>query len=434
MFAGREPDGEHGGRRVNVSKPLLRAVFCGAIVLGALLTFYGSDPTWKLWGVPTMTPSFADTRVITAGCESRALGLDSLVNNPRDPWGRQMNYPRVWQKFCDLGVDQGATPYIGIAFAVLFGVGIILSMPADIDKITMSAVLCALFSPAVLLGLERGNSDLLVFFLLSVTIYLMSTGSNVLSGAAVAAVATAFILKLYPLFGCTVFLRTRLRAVAAMTSLSLVAAAYLVITHEDLVLIRQVTQTGIFMSYGMSVVPMFIANQYGAACGDVARLFSWGAFALCCVLAIAGLRSPAPNRSNEDCRSPRSLDAYRVGTGIYIGSFLLGSNWDYRLMFLVFTIPQLMIFARSQTHRIAPIAKTVLAGIFLALWYLKISQLLGFISEVYFFIDEVGTWTVLFGLAYLLACSAPAWIRGCFVRAAPPPDSLPAPSTHSDHR
>ena len=36
-----------------------------------------------------------------------------------------------------------------------------------------------------------------------------------------------------------------------------------------------------------------------------------------------------------DFLSERNLAAFRMGASIYVGTFLLGNNWDYRLAFLV---------------------------------------------------------------------------------------------------
>ena len=87
--------------------PLLLGV--GFFVLATLFAALGYDETWRLWNIPTMTPHFADLRSITAGAESYARGLDPMVNNPADPWGRAMSYPRIWQGLFLFDLDQGDT-------------------------------------------------------------------------------------------------------------------------------------------------------------------------------------------------------------------------------------------------------------------------------------------------------------------------------------
>ena len=52
---------------------------------------------WIYPFIPKMLPLFADMRVITAGSECIRLGYDVLVENPCDPWNREMNYPRIWE-------------------------------------------------------------------------------------------------------------------------------------------------------------------------------------------------------------------------------------------------------------------------------------------------------------------------------------------------
>jgi hypothetical protein len=50
---------------------------------------FGAKTAWKFVGVNHLTPNFADTLVIVAGCESERAGFDQLVRNPADPWQRR---------------------------------------------------------------------------------------------------------------------------------------------------------------------------------------------------------------------------------------------------------------------------------------------------------------------------------------------------------
>ena len=104
---------------MNGKNMLFVGIGLGISIIGMLFLYYGYENTWKLWGIPTMYPYFADLRTITGGAESWALGYDPLVNNPGDPWGRLMNYPRVWQMLFRAGIDQTDTVYFGVAFFLL---------------------------------------------------------------------------------------------------------------------------------------------------------------------------------------------------------------------------------------------------------------------------------------------------------------------------
>lgn len=111
-------------------------VCLGIILIGVLSICLGYERTLRLWHVPITTPCFADFRVITSGAESKALGFDPLLYNPRDPWKRELNYPRIWQMLYRVGINQSHTVYCGWIIAALFLIGIFLYTPATITRVT----------------------------------------------------------------------------------------------------------------------------------------------------------------------------------------------------------------------------------------------------------------------------------------------------------
>ncbi len=74
-----------------------------------------------------------------------------MIQNPGDPWGRVMNYPRIWQALYSIGINQQHTTILGIIFIILFGLGVCIILPNATNQ-TMIFVLAALFSPATLLS------------------------------------------------------------------------------------------------------------------------------------------------------------------------------------------------------------------------------------------------------------------------------------------
>ena len=173
-----------------------------AIIFMLLVIAAGPKGVWELWNVPAMAPHFADLRTITGGAESYSQGLDPMVQNPGDPWGRTMNYPRIWQSLFYIGLDEGDTTAFGLIIIALFLVGVVLILP-NANFQTIVLVLTAVFSPATLLGIERGNIDLLIFFLVAISAIFV-THNRFLSFLFL---LSAFFLKLYPVFGFGVFLR-----------------------------------------------------------------------------------------------------------------------------------------------------------------------------------------------------------------------------------
>jgi hypothetical protein len=376
-------------------------------VFGILFMFYGYEDTWRLWYIRPMSPHFGDLRVITGGAESYKQGYDPLVNNPGDPWQRRMNYPRIWQALYIMGVNESHTTYLGIAFILLFFVGVYLYLPR-ISNVIVAFLFLAILSPAVLFGIERANIDLVIFFLLSLSIVLVCK-HPVLS---MISILFAFSLKLFPVFGLVVLLRRNQATVCKLAIASLVFISfYIVFTFHDLALISEGTPRSTYLSYGIDVFWMVVTRRYThiiKMCGRILSYFG-ALLVFLCALPAMWRHDTITNKENE-----RNIDSFRMGSAIYIGTFMLGNNWDYRLMFLLLAIPQLLRWVRHPDRLISLISSLTLLGVYASLWYLFIERVLdyvpfgGYIAVV---VDESFHWLVFCGLLYLLFFSMPEWMR-----------------------
>ena len=86
-----------------------------------------------------------------------------------------MNHPRLVQYILSfVHIDQSHTTIIGILFIALFFLGLFLSLK-QISNGTALMLAIVIFSPAVMLGIERANHDLFIFFLISVALFVSST-------------------------------------------------------------------------------------------------------------------------------------------------------------------------------------------------------------------------------------------------------------------
>jgi hypothetical protein len=123
----------------------LLAVTVFALMLVFLFLLLGYEQTWRLWSIPVMSPPFADLRVITHGADSVARGFDPLINNPGDPWGRPLNYPKIWQSLYSVGVNKSHTVLLGLGMILSFLAGVVMILPSA-SNMTCSLVVGALFS------------------------------------------------------------------------------------------------------------------------------------------------------------------------------------------------------------------------------------------------------------------------------------------------
>lgn len=388
-----------------------------AIIIILMFAIFGYSQTWQLWNIPVMSPPFADLRVITHGADSAARGLDPLVSNPGDPWGRPLNYPRIWQSLYSVGVNKSHTIGLGVGIILLFLTGVVMILP-NASNMTISLVVGALLSPAVLLGIERANIDLLIFFLVALSVVLARKSLFLPSVLIVFATA----LKLFPVFVITLLLKggkKRFLWYALVVSAS--SLAYFVANWSELLLISQATPRATNLSYGMNVVWMGIASS-NYSLGFLARFISVALAIVAAYLIFVGCTQQSILKTSDEGNGSFSLDSFRVGSSIYIGTFLLGNNWDYRLVFLILCIPQLAYWLTSSGKRLAWCSRLALCTILASMWYLVISQVWGNLSPALshltpsarlypWLLDELSNWLLFLVLTYLFSISLPKWAK-----------------------
>ncbi len=392
----------------------LLLLLAGAALVPLLAAELGPGRAFSLWNVPVLAPGFADARAVTAGAESWRAGHDPLITNPADPWRRVLNYPRVWQYAARLGLAQRHTVPVALAMIIAFVTGLAL-LGDRVDRLSALALAAAIFSPAVMLGIERANVCLLIFFLCAAALFALRRSPP----AAAALLTVAGLLKYYPFLGLACLAgaprRTFLRAAGAA---ALVGAVYLALTWRDVWLVLRGIDRGTFVSYGASVGWM-AAREAGAARGVVIAIAAVSALLLGGVALLAwrawrrGVAAVAPAQALAQAAH---LDGFRLGAAIYAGTFLLGNNWDYRLMFTLFCVPQLAEWAQGPAGAAASaprrLARLTLAALLVSLWMQFLFRFARFLpggGYALLALDELANWALLGGLVYLLAGTLPRW-------------------------
>ncbi|MGE5251076.1 MAG: hypothetical protein ACM3QS_12805 [Bacteroidota bacterium] len=390
-------------------KKLLLVWLVGLLLLVGLLFYFLGEAAWRLWNIPVMQPTFADLRSILAGVEAQRLGYDPLFQNPLDPFGRVMAYPRVWLLLGLLPLSPANTPMLAAIEISLFLAALFFFVD-ELDRRAVPCMAALLISPAIMLCFERANTDLIAFSLLAAALALLAR----LPGLAVLITELAAILKLYPVIALGMLLREPKKVAALWLSAGLaVFAVYAAFTWADIRQVLAMASKGVGFNYGVTVIGMWLLDVTGSA-----RL-AGAAVALGYLVAYLLLLF-ALYRSYRDAQAfpitdARWLDAFRVGALLYVGTFLQGNTWNYRLVFLIFTVPQLVDWLRAGTPRSRRMAGMTLALTLLSAW----SPLLGAreppsssipgILQVLF--DELWNWGLLGAFSYLLFATLPAWIR-----------------------
>jgi hypothetical protein len=388
-----------------------RAVVLGCValylsVVGAVRSVWQVD-LWPWLGVPSGPSLFFDARNVAAAVECSRLGHDPLVDNPCDPWGRTMFYPRVWLVLRWTGLDQGHTLLFGAVVVAVYVLLLVLLLPrlSWPEGLLVAAAAC---SPAAMFAVERANMDLVIFSGLALAAVVWRRGSAAAQYTAVALVLAMAVAKLYPVVALLAFLPARRRRVAGAAAAGLVVfAGYVVVTREDVATISAAATQGQYNSYGARIL---LGRLYHGVLGD-----QWGgsrtvaqALVLLAVAVLGlglwlvlrrrwsgrpGREQPAPMAETSD------LLAFRMGALVYVATFVAGNSFDYRLVCLLLVLPGLLRWpAEPGAGRAAALPRATLAAVLLMLW-------IGALSEQLMLWDELVSWGVAGMLSVLLARS-----------------------------
>jgi hypothetical protein len=321
----------------------------------ALLLALGGHDEWDALGVPPVSPAFFDLRSVTSGWDCARQHLGEWPDNPCDPGGRPENYPRIWMAASILGLGEDDTYLIGSLIVIAFFSAAILVLPREAPLGQALVYGLALCSPAVMFGVERGNVDIALFGMVAAAGLVMRR-TRYGPTAASALILVAAILKLFPIAAIGMLARLpRREAVIAVGSVGGLFGVYAAATFRDIQTIERVLPQGDEYAYGLHIFGGWLGRLTASG-----RMWDVALVVLAIVVAIA-LRGRLRHLGSG---ASRELDLFWAGAGIYGATFALGRSSDYRLVFLLLTIPQLALWAWSR--RALPIV--TLCGILLTLW------------------------------------------------------------------
>ena len=381
--------------------------------------YYGYEETWQLWKVPTIMPPFLDFRLIPGSAESFRRGFEPTVKNPGDPAGRIFNYPAFWRIFFYSDITQDDTIWISILMIVLFFIGVFL-FPEKLKIPGAIAMLLVVFSPAAMLLYERGNADLIVFFICVLIVLASGYSANLTA----LLVMVGAVVKLFPFFGVSVLLKeAKPKFLLLFGSCFILLLTYMLVTIDSVKASWNLTMRGNGLSYGTNIlvarygerISRILAHWFSTSL--IQWLLKYGPLAAALLLLFSVYVFAARSKTTPETSSQRNLAAFRMGASIYIGTFLLGNNWDYRLAFLVLVVPQLMDWPMLGDKKYRILAAIGLGAVLLSCWYLITSSQLDFFAnsaEFWVVCDEGINWLLFAILAHLLFASVPDWVKTQF--------------------
>jgi len=332
--------------------PSRRRVADGRVlVIAALLLYYsvllfGGAPirtAWSRFGVPQAPCDAADLRHFPEAARCFSQGVDAYLSNPCDCMGRRYNYPRIWLGLAALGMTDANIHYWQAGGVLVFYLSL-LALMGPLNWLEGAIVALLACSPALMLGVERGNVDAWIFSFLAAAILLFESGSAWTYGVILAAA----VLKLYPAAALVMALGEAdwKRALRRCLAVSACFLAYLWWIRDELRHIRPSDPEVGYLSFGRNALFLSLREVHKIDWSDRAvTLASLLALALAAIAAVA-LALLCRRRGVTPAVS-RRIAGFRLGAVLYVFVFAVHTSFDYRLMLLLPILPQAFRWAAS---------------------------------------------------------------------------------------
>jgi hypothetical protein len=335
-----------------------RRLFLLAIALGSIILFCETiiqgdlAGAWGTFGVPAMSPTFADMRTITHSIECKENGHNPYLTGECDPWGRRYNYPPIWLELGKFSIGPATTNIAGVFVTtfVLFTLLILINLSRWPSAVIM---VLALLSPPILLGLERGNTDLVIFSLICFLFYLSDPASRSYSAVISLGVVFLTVLKIYPVAIAVSLVKSRREVLLAVLVCLMAATAFVLLASDQFahLLRSQWGQVSTSRSFGAPVLPLRLTNLPP----DIVLRMLSTTFAACAGLWVlwVALRYKQLSAFLPPLDNNGFVGRLAIACNfIYLFSFLVQSNYDYRLVFLLpFVLLSLQQFENSLDQR-----------------------------------------------------------------------------------
>jgi hypothetical protein len=345
------------------------------IILYISENYFGSYTYAAKYVSLNAVPYFVDLKVLLCGVD-----ILRINQNPYEivcfTDGAYFNYPKTWKIF---------TIFPFFTFANYFKIGFILIITfyffviKFLGKINFfESIIYSLFliSPSVILGLERGNSDIIIFIFLLQILYIKD---NVQIQAALLLIIS--MLKLYPIGAILMILNDQVnfkKKAIIFVSFTLLFTLFLYCYYENITLVSYKTPRPYGgMSYGLGEIPSLITFGHFK---NIKPLF-FISYAISLLIWIIYFYYKINIYLNKMViQIGNSGKAYLMGSGIFIITCLIGYNWEYRLVFLLLTLPQILNWAKNRE----PLSYIIIVVLLMVVWQTGIKNVLLYFNFRYY--------------------------------------------------
>lgn len=323
----------------------------GLILAGYLLILFISEyflgdyrVLWRYLGVPAYKGGlFHDLKVITYAMDCLRSGRDPLMDGSCTP-GISFNYPTSWYIFQYTGLQSTHTLGLALTLIVVFYASVFSFMgKSSPQKALLYGII--LVSPPFMLVVERCNNDLVFFILLFLSLRLLQ-GKIASRLGGYALLLGSALLKIHPVFAFAVAIKEPKKfRIQIVLSLIILFLGYTLSHIPELQQSSKITPRPYDLyAFGSNVLSYHFFQRFldTPEILNIIKLISWSITGLIfgIILWVSLKRKTAETSGPDGFR----MDAFRLGACMFLGNFVLGNNYDYRLIFLMFCLPQVLLW------------------------------------------------------------------------------------------
>ncbi|MFA6922782.1 MAG: hypothetical protein WC223_00875 [Bacteroidales bacterium] len=396
-----------------------------AVVIYNIIAWNDYARTWEGWlNISPERPGFADFRSIAKACEifrNRHYSIFTDFNSMSLGFG----YPKIWFLLSYLGIKESHTNIISIIFITLFFIAI-FKIIEKIGFVESLFYFITITSFPFILAIERANADLIIFLLLFLSFLFFKKNKIFLS---VFNIILSVFLKYYTIFTLVVFADKKKSFVKILMISFLAFGIYSYLFFSDISFMLNMKNkyyNSIWHSYGMFIyvdyIKLFISNSLAihnkAEYLYLLKYFHGISLFVVILIFLSVFYFSIKNKNSSAFKSPY-INEFRIGTSVYIGSFFLGYNFDYRLIFLIFTLPQIFYWIKHE-KKLKFICLIILTSILVSFnyYYFAVDYFLLFkwnrifsFNVLLFTLRELSLWVMFSLYLYIIVITMPENIK-----------------------
>ncbi len=303
-------------------------------LLATFLFFMFRYSLWQYWGVQHFQPIFLDMHAILSAADAYRDGYNVFLENPYDVLNRVHIYSRVWLWIGHFGITRYHNTLVGAIVVTSFlSLSVALTRPRNLKEFLFSSML--ILSPAVMLGVERANNDLVIFILLAIAILSLFSNVRGIQYSSFFFIFLASILKFYPIVSFVVYVRhidnnRKFWMIVLLASLSW--GAFVWWSFDDFVILQK------------TVIQPYARGTFGAVLLFCWLLLQWPInkipyiITVCIVITLSFILSSKFRTNKSETNSVNNL-LFLTGSLCLAFCFFAFTNFDYRCIFFILTLP-----------------------------------------------------------------------------------------------